>query len=246
MSTTPKSAPTTAGDDRNLVTVDENYLAPSFEDRLRIFWEKNSRSVLAACALVLVVILAKGGYEIYTARQEKAVAAAYAAATTDDQLKSFVAANSGHVLGGLAQLRLADTAYAAGSYTDARAAYEKAAGILKSNTFGERARVGAAISSVLAGSAAEGETALKQLSSDITLGKLVRAEATYHLASLAAAAGNSAEAIRLIEQVTVIDADGPWVDRASMLRATLPKGVAAPAPTATAIPETVPTVSFGK
>jgi hypothetical protein len=245
MSTTPKSSPTTAGDDRNLVTVDENYLAPSFEDRLRIFWEKNSRSVLAACVLVLVVILAKGGYEIYTARQEKAVAAAYAAATTDEQLTSFVAANPGHVLGGLAQLRLADTAYAAGKYTEARAAYEKASGILKSNTFGERARVGAAISSVLAGSSAEGEAALKQLSADITLGKLVRAEATYHLASLAAAAGNAEEAIRLVEQVSVIDPEGPWVDRASMLRATLPKS--APAPVAApAAAETIPSVSFGK
>ena len=244
MSTTPKSA-SSSGDDRNLVAVDENYLAPSFEDRLRIFWEKNSSAVLAACGLVLAVILAKGGYEIYTARQEKAVAAAYAAATTDDQLKSFVAANPSHVLGGIAQLRIADDAYSAGKYADARAAYDKAAGILKSNTFGGRARVGAAISAVQAGSAAEGEAALKQLSADITLEKLVRAEATYHLASLAAAAGNSAEAIRLIEQVTVIDAEGPWVDRASMLRATLPKSAPAPA-AAPAASEAVPTVSFGK
>ncbi|MBC8039345.1 MAG: hypothetical protein H7Y06_02280, partial [Opitutaceae bacterium] len=180
------------------------------------------------------------------ARQEAAVAADYAAATTSDQLKSFVAAHSGHVLGGLAQLRLADEAYTAGNYADARAAYEKAAGILKSTTFGERARVGAAISAVLAGSSAEGEAALKQLSADITLGKLVRAEATYHLASLAAAAGNATEAIRLVEQVTVIDPDGPWVDRASMLRATLPKTVAAPDPATAVAPEVVPTVSFGK
>ena len=31
---------TPAGDDRNLITVDENYLAPSFEDRLQMFWAK--------------------------------------------------------------------------------------------------------------------------------------------------------------------------------------------------------------
>jgi hypothetical protein len=244
MPTTPHSVPP-SGDDRNLVTIDENYLAPTFEDRLRLFWEKNSRAVLAVIALVIVSILAKGGYEIIHAQNEKAVAADYAAATTDDQLKAFVADHSSHTLGGLAQLRLADTAYAAGNYTEARTAYEKAVSILKSNTFGERARVGAAISAVLAGSATEGEAALKQLSADITLGKLVRAEATYHLASLAAAAGNTAEAVRLIEQVTVIDQEGPWVDRASMLRATLPK--TAPVPVAAgAASETVPTVSFGK
>jgi hypothetical protein len=239
MSTTPHSAPS-SGDDRNLVTVDENYLAPSFEDRLRLFWEKNSRAVLAAIALVLVVILAKGGYEIVHAQNEKAVAADYAAATTDEQLEAFVAAHSGHVLGGLAQLRLADSAYSAGNYTGARAAYDKASGILKSNTFGQRARLGSAVSAIQAGATAEGEAALKQLSSDLNLDKIVRAEATCTLASLAAAAGDSAEAIRLIEQTTTIDPDGPWAERATMLRATLPAVVSAPSDP----DQTVPAVSF--
>jgi len=243
MSSTPSPAPS-SGDDRNLVTVDENYLAPTFEDRLRLFWEKNSRAVLAGIALVLAVILAKGGYEIVSAQREKAVAADYAAATTDEQLKAFVAGNSDHTLGGLAQLRLADQAYAAGNYAAARAAYEKAAGILKTNTFGQRARLGAAISAVQSGAAADGENALKQLSSDLNVSKLVRAEATYNLALLAAGAGNTAEAIRLIEQTTTIDPEGPWADRATLLRATLPAvETAAAAPNAPSS-EVVPAVSF--
>jgi hypothetical protein len=221
---TPKSS-SSAGDDRNLIPVDENYLAPSFEDRLRLFWEKNARGVLAVCALVLVVLLGKGGYEIISAQREKAVAADYAAATTDDQLKAFIAAHGDHVLGGLAQLRLADQAYSGGDYAGARSAYEKAVGILKNNTFGQRARLGAAISAVQAGAASEGEAALKQVSADLSLGKVIRSEASYHLAALAAAAGNSTEAIRLIEQTTVIDPDGHWADRASMLRSTLPPAV---------------------
>jgi hypothetical protein len=242
MSTTPHSSPA-SGDDRNLVTVDENYLAPTFEDRLRLFWDKNSRAVLAGIALVLVVILAKGGYEIVHAQKEKAVAADYAAATTDAQLKAFVADHSDHVLGGLAQLRLADTAYAAGDFAAARAAYEKAAGILKTNTFGQRARLGAAISAVQAGAAADGEAALKQLSADLNLAVLVRAEATYNLALLAAGAGNTAEAIRLVEQATTIDSEGPWAERATLLRTTLPAlETAATAPAASS--EVVPTVSF--
>lgn len=221
MSSTSRPAPS-SGDDRNLVTVDENYLAPTFEDRLRLFWEKNSRAVLAAIALVFAVILGKGAYEIISAQREKAVASEFGAAVTDEQLKSFVAGHGDHVLGGLAQLTLADKAYAAGNYAEARPAYEKAAGILKSNTFGGRARLGAAVSALQAGSAAEGEAALKQLAADLTLEKTIRAEAAYQLALIAAAAGNIPEAIRLIEQTTVIDAEGPWADRASMLRSTLP------------------------
>lgn len=244
MSSNPKPTPAVSGDDRNLVSVDENYLAPTFEDRLRLFWEKNSRAVVAGVALVLVVILGKGGYEIFRARQERAVSAAYAAATSDALLADFVAAHPGHVLGGLAQLRLADQAYASGSYAAARSAYEKAAGILKSDTFGQRARLGAAISAVQSGASAEGGAALKAIVADLNLAKLVRAEAAYHLASLAAVAGDGAEALRLIEQVSAIDPEGPWADRASLLRTTLPAAAASAASPAAPAAEAVPTVSF--
>lgn len=244
MSKTPHPVSSSAaGDDRNLVEVDENYLAPTFEDRLRLFWAKNSRSVLAASALVVAVLLGKGGYEFFAAQREKAVSADYAAATGDDQLKAFVASHGDHVLGGIAQLRLADQDYAAGRYADARAAYEKAAGILKKNTFGARARLGAAVSAVQAGAAAEGEAALRQISADLTLEKLVRAEATYDLAALAAGAGNTAEAIRLIEQTTVIDPEGHWADRASMLRSSLPSAATAESASEKK-PEAAPSVSF--
>ncbi|CAM2944371.1 tetratricopeptide repeat protein [Rariglobus hedericola] len=242
MSTHPQHASSpSSGDDRNLVSIDENYLAPTFEDRLRIFWSKNSRSVLAACALVLVVILGKGAYEVIHARQEKAVAADYAAATTDDQLKSFVASHGDHILGGLAQLRLADQAYAAGNFADARSAYDKAAGILKSDTFGQRARLGSAIAAVQTGANADGEAALKQISADLSFGKVIRSEATYHLASMAAVTGNTAEAVRLIEQVTVIDPEGQWADRASMLRTSLPAATDSASVKST---ESVPSISF--
>lgn len=244
MSTTPHSAPSpSAGDDRNLVSVDENYLAPTFEDRLRLFWAKNSRAVLAGCALVLAVILVKGGYEIYVSQRNKAVAADYAAATTDAQLKSFVTAHGDHVLGGLAQLRLADQSYSAGNYAEARSAYEKASVILGKTGFGRRARLGAAVSAVQAGAVSEGEAALKQISADLALDKLVRSEAAYHLASLAAAAGNGAEAIRLIEQTTVIDPEGQWADRASMLRTTLPAS-SSPSVSVEKAVDPAPSVSF--
>jgi hypothetical protein len=229
---------TAAGDDRNLVHIDENYLAPTFEDRLRIFWEKNSRSVLAACALVLVVILGKGAYQFYESSRAKAAAADYAAATTDDQLKSFIADHAGDPLAGLAQLRLADKAYKAGDYAAARDAYGKAVSILKKDTFGERARLGAAMSAIQAGAEAEGTAALKQIVEDISVHKLLRSEAAYHLATISAGAGNSAEAIRLIEQVTAIDAEGQWADRASFLRTSLPA-----AATATPVAE-MPAVKF--
>lgn len=249
MPTSPKSALSpSAGDDRNLVPVDENYIAPSFEDRVRLFWEKNSRAVIAACAFVILVFLGKGVFDYLQAKRENAVAADYAAATapaaTEAQAKAFISAHGDHVLGGLAQLDLADRAYKAGRFADARTAYDQAAGILKANTFGQRARLGSAISALEAGAAAEGTAALKQIVADLSLGKLVRSEAAYHLASLAVAAGDTAEAIRLVEQVASIDAQGPWADRAAALRATLPASAAPVAATDAKAADSVPAVNF--
>jgi hypothetical protein len=56
-----------------------------------------------------------------------------------------------------------------------------------------------------------------------------RAEATYHLASLAAAAGNADEVKKLTAQVSVIEASGPWAQRASILAASQPAEAAKPA-----------------
>src|SRR4051812_11804106 len=113
--TTPAtpSSPKPAGDDRKLVSVDETYIAPTFEDQLNLFWKKYSKAVLAVCVLTVVAILAKGGYEYMQGQKEVEIERAYAAATTPEQLKSFAAANPGHSLAGIAQLRLADDAYTA-------------------------------------------------------------------------------------------------------------------------------------
>ncbi len=231
MSTTPTNAstPSAAGDDRNLVPVDETYIAPSLEDRLAIFWAKHSKTVIAAFIVVVLAVLAKGGYEFFAAQREKAAVADYAAATTDVQLKSFIADHDAHPLAGIAQLRLADEAYAAGNYTDAQTGYSKAAAILGHTTFGQRALLGSAAAFTQAGKTAEGAAVLKQLSADLTVAKGIRAEATYQLAAFAAEAGQTDEATKLIAQVSSIDPSGQWTQRAMLLRSRLPAPAAATA-----------------
>src|SRR3954467_6408644 len=87
MAATPTNKPT--GDDRNLVPVDEKYAALTFEDRLNQFWVRNRMVVLGFCALVLVGILAKGGWDKLQAQKELGVGKEFATATTSDQLKAF-------------------------------------------------------------------------------------------------------------------------------------------------------------
>lgn len=210
------------GDEPNVVVVDENYVAPTFEEKLERFWEKNRQAVLGFCVAVLIAILAVGGWQLYQNSREKGIEADYKAATTPEKLTAFAAANSGHSLAGLALLSLADDAYTAGKFAEAQAGYDKAATALKTGPFAARAQLGAAMAKVGAGKAAEGEAALKQLADDANQLKGVRAEAAYHLAKLASDAGRSADVTKLSDQLMQIDPSSQWAQRAFMLRASLP------------------------
>ncbi len=240
------STPTPSGDDRNLVQAEPAVVTPGFEVRLQAFWEKNSKLILLACAAVLLAIVGKGLVEVLAARKERAVAAAYAAATTNDQLKGFISAHAGHALAGAAHLRLADEAFAAARYAEARADYEKAAAILTAGPFAGRVRLGVALAKFHTGDTAGAESDLRAIADDVTQLKAVRGEAAYHLASLAASAGRADEVTRLTEQVMTIDPTGMWSQRAMMLRATTAAPASASAAPAPATPSTdaVPAIQF--
>jgi len=228
--TTPAtpSAPKSSGDKRNYVAVDENYVALTFEDRLRIFWKKNGKSVVGLVVVVLLAILAKGAWDYSLAQKEVEIGRDYAAATTSAQLKAFASAHPGHTLAGIARLQLADEDYAAGRSTEAIYGYEDAVSALKTGPLASRARLGLAMAKIQGGKAAEGEASLKQLLADTTEAKATRVEAAYQLASLANVAGRADDVKKYSDQVMAIDPASPWLQRALMLRANLP--VAAPAP----------------
>ncbi|HEU5077859.1 MAG TPA: tetratricopeptide repeat protein [Opitutaceae bacterium] len=202
---------------------------PPFEETLRQFWQKNAKSIYAVCIVVLLAIIGRGGYEYYLRQQEAGVEAEFAAATSPEKMKSFIAEHPKHSLAGVASLNLADAAYANSNYTDAIVNYQRAAEIFKTGPFAGRARLGVAISKLNGGNKAEGEEALKQLANDNSQLKPVRSEAAYHAATLALEAGRTEDAAKFAELATTVDQTGIWAQRAMMLRATLPAPAASAA-----------------
>jgi hypothetical protein len=85
---------------------------------------------------------------------------------------------------------------------------------------------------IAAGKAADGETALKSLAGDAAQLKGIRAEAAYHLASLAADAGRADDVKKFSDQVAQIDPASPWTQRVMALRASLPATPVSPTPAA--------------
>lgn len=226
--TTPATPPppTPAGDDRNLVAVDAT-TAVTFEDKLRVFWEKNRNAITGLCVGIALAIVAKGGWDYLGRQKEASVGKAYADATTPEQLKTFAAAHPDHALGGVAYIRLADDAYKAAKFADALTGYDKAITALKDGPLVARAKMGRALSQLQTGKAAEAAKELKALADDAQQFKAVRAEAAYHLTSLAVDAKNAEEAQKLVDQLMQLDVSSPWTQRAMSLRASLPTTPAA-------------------
>jgi hypothetical protein len=193
---------------------------PGFEEAAHAFWTKNRQLILIACVAALLVVVGREGWHYYNAQREQAVRADFAkAGDRVEQLTAFAKANEGHTLAGLAYLRIADQRYTAGDYRQAQENYTKAAAVVTEPALRGRARVGAALSLLNAGDKSGAEAALKAISADAALLKSVRAEATYHLASLALEAGNSAEVDRLVAEIGKIDPAGTWSQRATALLA---------------------------
>ena len=180
-----------SGDDRNLVRLDDT-TAVTTSDQLQVWWEKNRKLVLGLCAAGLIVVIGKLGWDYASHQREMGIEADYAKATTSEQLKAFAAAHPDHSLAGLAQIQVADEAFNAGKAADALAGYEKAIAVLKTGPLATPARLGRDVAQIKTGKAAEASSDLKQIAADAGLPTAARAEANYHLANLAAAAGNSA------------------------------------------------------
>ena len=206
---------------------DEPVTIESFEYRLHKFWENYSTAIYTLCAIVLIAIIGKGLYESYSKQHENQIGTDYAAASTNEKLKSFAAAHPGHQLAGIAKLRLADESYLDGNFKQAAVDYQAAVDVLNSGAFAGRAHLGLAMSKLLGGQAAEAETLLKQIANDIEQLKTVRAEAAYQLASACSASGRNDEALKYLDQVMTFVQAGTWAQRAMMLRATIPVSPAA-------------------
>lgn len=204
--------------------------AAEFAARVQVFWEKNRNLIIGVCLAGVLAIVAREAWRFVDASRDRSVREAYAQAGTDAaKLTRFAAEHDGHPLAGAALLTVADQRYAAGDFKAAAEGYARAVAAGKLGPLLGRARLGEAISKLQGGDRVGGEPALKAISGDPALPKAVRAEATYHLASLALEAGNQEEAAKLAAEIAQIEPMGMWAQRAAALRAST--ATAAPAPT---------------
>lgn len=222
-------------------------VTPGFEEKLNQFWERNRRGLVILCTVILLAILAKGGWEYLAAQKELDVRKAYAATATIDQKRSFAQAHAGHELAGVAWLQVGDAAYAESKSADAIAAYQASAKVLTEGPLAGRAALGLAMAQIQAGQADAGKSALQTIADSASAPKAFRTEAAYHLASMAHAAGDDAKFQQFAQQIMQIDPASPWSQRLMMMQVSKPAAAtaAAPAQPATStVPSKEPTIKL--
>ncbi len=203
-----------------------------FDESLRQAWVRHGKLIYIACVLVVAAILAKGGWDYLVIHKELEIRKDFALCTTPESFRAFAANHPGHILAGVAELRVSDDVYASGHFADAAPGYEKAAADLPPGPFQARARMGHAMALAMSGKGTEAEAALRQLFDDAAELKTIRCEAGYHIATLAAAAGRAGDVQKIAEQLMQIDASSPFAERAFALRAEMHE----PAATAPSLP----------
>lgn len=247
MTATP-SNPQSAGDARNPLEAGQAPIVLTFEDRLQLLWKRHRVLIIVLCAGIALTIVGVGIFEYLQSKRNLDLQNQYAAADTSEKLKGFADAQPEHPLGAAAYLRLADDAFAAGKPADALGNYEKALKGFKDGPLAARTKLGIAVTKLLAGKATEGTAELKQLVDDPNQYKGIRAEAAYHLASLAAEGSNSADVIKYSDLLMQIDPASPWTQRGFALRANFPSPEApVPSPPVAETPSgaTAPTIQIG-
>lgn len=210
---------------------------PDLDEQLHGFWQKHGKTLGFAAAIILAFYLCKAGYEYFRGQHESDVEQEFAAAKTPDQLKAFIGAHPDHKLAGLAELEVADQAYASGQLAAATVAYQQAIPMLKNDPLQARAQIGLAMSQAQSGQGNEGEAALRKIFEDGGQMPVIRAEAGYQLEALEASDGKSqSDLLAIASKLQQIDAGSPWTQRAFMVamsaKAKIPAGnhVMAPAP----------------
>jgi len=191
-----------AGDDRNLVVVDEDFVNADAEDRLWLFWERNQGVIVKATVGIVTGILAFLAYFFWNESRREALGAEFTACQDEAARRAFAGRHPGEALAVVALTDVADDLKKAGKFADAAKAYDEAnrlAGLAGKApavaALGTRARLYAGLCRLEAGEAGA-DKAVAAVADDANAPETLRGFAMLTLANLAVAKGDSAEAAK--------------------------------------------------
>lgn len=220
----PQSAPADApGDDRNLVGVDEVFKEADFEEKMWLLWNNNKAAIVGGSLAVLIAVVGSQFFRWYQEDTLHAMQASYAAAEDSEAKLAFAAEYSDQSLSGVALLAIADEKYAADAFTEAAELYTRATDALQGHFVQGRALIGQGIAWIRAGDVDAGKLALATVADGEDYLQSHKAEAIYHLASIAVQDKDYDSAKLLMSQMETLDHGGMWASQLNMMKQNRPE-----------------------
>lgn len=216
----------TAGDDRNLVLVDDDFQDADFEDKVWLFWRRHGRKTIAVVALIffsaLSVIIYTQGQKIHVESLQNE----YALLTTVEERRAFALENSSDPMAGTIFYQLGNELFRKGKFEAAANEYQAAAAVyekLQKPDFAlprDRARFSKAVALERAGQKEVSQNLLKTLAGTLEADETVRGQAMYNLAVSALSAGDLETARNWLNEMDrALSAQNMWhAEKANLLR----------------------------
>lgn len=224
-----------AGDDRNLVLVDDDFQDADFEDKVWLFWRRHGKKTVAVAALIFFAALAAIIYTQSKKIHVLSLQSDYAELTTDDERRAFARENISDPMAGTILYTLGNTLFREGKFAEAAADYNAAASVFASQKDAEyalprdRAKLAEAVSLQKAGKPAEASAMLTTLAGTLETDETVRGQAMYNLAVAALAENNLDTARNWIDEMDrALSAQNMWHAQKQNLLRMDPRLVAAP------------------
>lgn len=220
-----------AGDDRNLVLVDDDFQDADFEDRVWLFWQRHGKRTIAAGVTLFLAIIAVIVYVQVGKMRIAAMEAEYAATETIEQKLAFAQTHESDPIAGTAYFAVGSELAEAGKYDEAASAFANAARVFEGkdefNPMQGRANIAFAAALARTGTPenlASAKEALKKLASAPATDSLYRGQAMYELAVAAVAENNLDEARLWINEMDrALEPTNFWQERKRALLALEPQ-----------------------
>lgn len=220
-----------AGDDRNLVLVDDDFQDADFEDRVWLFWQRHGKRTVAAGVALFLAIIAAIVYVQVGKMRVAAMEAEYAATETAEQKLAFAKAHESDPIAGTAYFAVGTEFSEAEKFAEAAEAFANAARVFSGNeefnTMQSRANVAFAAALARTGTPenlASAKDALKKLANATAADPLYRGQAMYELAVAAVAENNFDEARLWINEMDrSLEPTNFWQERKRALLALEPQ-----------------------
>ena len=188
---------------------ESGWRTPAIDEPLHGFGRRTAQALIVLCGLVLLFYIGRAGWDYIAGAEGRGHAAGLSPPHDPEQVEGLCRRPPGPLPGGVAELQLADEAYAAGGWRTPPRRLHPGHALLKTGPLAARAQLGLAMAKIQSAVGPRVRRRCSQLADDTHQLRPSGRRPPTSLASLAASAGRADEVQKLGAQLMQMDPQQP-------------------------------------